>query len=59
MTTNGLRAIDNNYQLDGAMYVDRFFDAAPILPNPDALQEFTVKSANCGASETGAGATTP
>ena len=57
VTTNGLRSIDNNYELDGTQYLDRFFDAAPILPNPDALQEFTVKASNYGASESGGSAT--
>ena len=57
VSTNGLRALDNNYQLDGVLYMDRFFDGAPILPNPDALQEFTVKASNYGAADSGAGAT--
>jgi hypothetical protein len=46
LTVNGLRATQNNFQLDGAIYNDRFFDSVPILPNPDALQEFTVQSSN-------------
>jgi hypothetical protein len=53
---NGLRATQNNFQLDGAIYNDRFFDSVPILPNPDALQEFTVQSANYSAEYAGAGA---
>jgi hypothetical protein len=57
IVTNGLRAIDNNYQIDGVTYVNRNHDSAPILPNPDALQEFTVKSSDYSASEPGAGAT--
>ncbi|HYM12967.1 MAG TPA: carboxypeptidase-like regulatory domain-containing protein [Bryobacterales bacterium] len=57
VTTNGLRAIDNNYELDGAMYLNRQFNSAPVLPSPDSLQEFTVKASNYSASESGAGAT--
>ena len=56
LTVNGLRATQNNFQLDGAIYNDRFFDSVPILPNPDALQEFTIQSANYGAQYGGAGA---
>ena len=56
LTVNGLRATQNNYQLDGALYVNRFFDSVPILPNPDALQEFTIQAANFSAEFAGAGA---
>jgi Carboxypeptidase regulatory-like domain len=56
LIVNGLRATQNNFQLDGAIYNDRFFDSVPILPNPDALQEFTVQSANYSAEYAGAGA---
>jgi hypothetical protein len=56
LVVNGLRATQNNFQLDGAIYNDRFFDSVPILPNPDALQEFTVQSANYSAEYAGAGA---
>ena len=56
LTVNGLRATQNNFQLDGAVYNDRFFDSVPILPNPDALQEFTVQSSNYSAEYAGAGA---
>jgi Carboxypeptidase regulatory-like domain/TonB-dependent Receptor Plug Domain len=56
LAVNGLRATQNNFQLDGAIYNDRFFDSVPILPNPDALQEFTVQSANYSAEYAGAGA---
>lgn len=57
VTTNGLRPLDNNYELDGSLYLNREFDSAPALPNPDALQEFTVKASNYSAAESGAGAT--
>jgi Carboxypeptidase regulatory-like domain len=56
LTVNGLRATQNNYQLDGGLYVDRFFDSVPILPSPDALQEFTIQAANFSAAYAGAGA---
>jgi hypothetical protein len=56
LTVNGLRATQNNFQLDGAIYNDRFFDSVPILPNPDALQEFTVQSSNYSSEYAGAGA---
>ena len=56
LSVNGLRATQNNYQLDGAIYTDRFFDSVPILPNPDALQEFTIQSSNYSAEYGGAGA---
>ncbi len=56
LSVNGLRATQNNYQLDGAVYNDRFFDSVPILPNPDALQEFTIQSSNYSAEYGGAGA---
>jgi len=56
LSVNGLRATENNYQLDGALYVDRFFDSVPILPSPDALQEFTIQATNYSAEYAGAGA---
>src|SRR6202167_2219242 len=56
LTVNGLRATQNNFQLDGAIYSERFFDSVPILPNPDALQEFTIQSSNYSAQYGGAGA---
>jgi len=56
LSVNGLRATQNNYQLDGSVYIDRFFDSVPILPNPDALQEFTIQAANFSAEYAGAGA---
>src|ERR1700744_1828644 len=56
LTVNGLRATQNNFQLDGAIYNDRFFDSVPILPNPDALQEFTLQSSNYSSEYAGAGA---
>ena len=56
IAVNGNRATDSTYELDGASYTDVHWGSAPILPNPDALQEFTVKSSNFAASQSGAGA---
>lgn len=56
LTVNGLRPTENNYQLDGALYVNRFFDSVPILPSPDGLQEFTIQAANFSSEYGGAGA---
>lgn len=56
LTVNGLRTTQNNYQLDGAVYVNRFFESVPVLPNPDALQEFTIQASNFSAQHAGAGA---
>ena len=56
LSVNGLRATENNYLLDNALFVDRFFDSVPILPSPDALQEFTIQATNYSAEYAGAGA---
>ena len=56
LSVNGLRATQNTYTLDGTIYVDRFFDSVPTMPNPDALQEFTIQAANYSAEHPGAGA---
>lgn len=56
LSVNGLRATENNYTLDGGLYINRFFDSVPILPNPDALQEFTIQASNYDAGHGGAGA---
>src|SRR5215469_10518555 len=55
LSVNGLRTTQDNYQLDGAIYVDRFFDSVPTLPSPDGLQEFTIQSSNYSAEYSGAG----
>lgn len=55
LVVNGLRATQNNFQLDNAVYVNRFFDSVPILPSPDALKEFTIQAANFSAQYAGAG----
>lgn len=56
LSVNGLRATQNAYTLDGTIYVNRFFDSVPTMPNPDALQEFTIQASNYGAEHAGAGA---
>jgi hypothetical protein len=56
LSVNGLRATQDSYTLDGGLYVNRFFDSVPIIPNPDALQEFTIQSSNYDAAHGGAGA---
>ncbi|HTM50973.1 MAG TPA: carboxypeptidase-like regulatory domain-containing protein [Bryobacteraceae bacterium] len=56
VAVNGNRGTDNTFEIDGLSYTDVHFGTAPILPNPDALQEFTVKSSNFAASQSGAGA---
>ena len=55
LVVNGLRATENNFQLDNSTYENRFFDSVPILPNPDALKEFTIQAANFSAQYAGAG----
>jgi len=56
LSVNGLRATQNSYTLDGTIYVDRFFDSVPTMPNPDALQEFTIQASNYSADHAGSGA---
>ena len=56
LSVNGLRATQNNFQLDGTNYTNRFFDSVPTMPDPDALQEFTIQSSNYSAEYGGAGA---
>lgn len=46
---NGGRSTDVNYMLDGADNVDAFWDTTNEYPNPDALEEFTVKEHNYSA----------
>ena len=56
IAVNGNRGTDNGYRLDGVLFTDTHYGTAPILPSPDALQEFTVKTTAFGAEESGAGA---
>lgn len=55
LVVNGLRATENNFQLDGATYENRFLDSVPILPDPDGLKEFTIQAADFSAQYAGAG----
>ena len=56
LSVNGLRATQNNFRLDGTLYTNRFFDSVPTMPDPDALEEFTIQSSNYSAEFGGAGA---
>jgi len=56
ISVNGLRPTENNFQLDGVLYENRFFDSVPTMPNPDTLQEFTIQATNYSAAYAGAGA---
>jgi hypothetical protein len=56
IAVNGNRGTDNTYQLDGVNYTDVHLGTAPVLPSPDALEEFTARTSNFSASESGAGA---
>jgi len=56
VSVNGARATDNNFRLDGGNYTNTWFGSAPVLPNPDTLQEFTVQSSNYSARNSGGGA---
>ncbi|MCI0718766.1 MAG: carboxypeptidase-like regulatory domain-containing protein, partial [Acidobacteria bacterium] len=56
ISINGLQATDNNYRIDGGDFNDTATNAAPDLPNPDSLLEFTVKSSNYSAQYARAGA---
>jgi hypothetical protein len=56
LSVNGLRATQNNFKLDGTLYTNRFFDSVPTMPDPDALEEFTIQSSNYSAEFGGAGA---
>ncbi|HJZ95489.1 MAG TPA: TonB-dependent receptor, partial [Candidatus Solibacter sp.] len=56
MAVNGNRSVDNNWQLDGGTYTNRNWGSAPTLPNPDTIQEFSVRTSNFDAANRGAGA---
>jgi hypothetical protein len=46
---NGNRPASNYYSLDGLDYTDHYLAVAPTFPAPDALQEFSVDSADFNA----------
>jgi hypothetical protein len=48
---NGNRPNANNYTLDGADNEDPFFNTPSVVPNPDALDQFSMKTSNYGANE--------
>jgi outer membrane receptor protein involved in Fe transport len=49
LSVNGARAISNNYLLDGGDNNDPQRNTPAIVPNPDALEEFSVLTNNFGA----------
>ena len=49
ISVNGLRGISNNYMLDSGDNNDVLGGTAAIVPNPDALEEFTVQTSNFSA----------
>ena len=51
ITVNGLRATQNNFQLDGTIYTNRFFDSVPIMPDPGCARgvHHSVLELQCGA----------
>src|SRR6266404_4618024 len=49
VSVNGSRANATNYILDGANNNDHYSNAPNPMPNPDALQEFSVQTNNFGA----------
>jgi hypothetical protein len=49
VSVNGSRANQTNYVLDGAQNNDHYSNAPNPMPNPDALQEFSVQTNNFSA----------
>jgi outer membrane receptor protein involved in Fe transport len=49
VSVNGTRANSTNYVLDGAQNNDHYSNAPNPMPNPDALQEFSVQTNNFSA----------
>ena len=49
MSSNGARANTTNYILDGGSNNDHYSNAPNPMPNPDALQEFSVQTNNFSA----------
>ena len=49
VSVNGSRANSTNYVLDGAQNNDHYSAAPNPMPNPDALQEFSVQTNNFSA----------
>jgi len=53
-SVNGARAISNNYMLDGGDNNDNQGGSPAIVPNPDALEEFSIQTNSFGAEHGGA-----
>jgi hypothetical protein len=49
ISVNGARGIANNYMLDGGDNNDPLTNTASLLPNPDALEEFSIMTNNYSA----------
>ena len=49
VSVNGSRANSTNYVLDGAQNNDHYTNAPNPMPNPDALQEFSIQTDNFSA----------
>jgi outer membrane receptor protein involved in Fe transport len=49
ISVHGLRGTTNNYMLDGGDNNDQLMGVAAIIPNPDALEEFSVQTSNFSA----------
>jgi len=49
VASNGARANMVNYSLDGAFHNDTYTNVSLAMPNPDALQEFSVQTNNFSA----------
>jgi len=49
ISSNGGRSNMTNYNLDGAFHNDTYVNVAMAMPNPDALQEFSVQTNNFDA----------
>src|SRR5256885_11705272 len=49
VSVNGSRSNTTNYVLDGANNNDHYTNAPNPMPNPDALQEFSVQTNNFSA----------
>ena len=49
IASNGARSNMVNYDLDGAFHNDTYVNVAMAMPNPDALQEFSVQTNNFDA----------
>lgn len=49
VNVNGSRDNQTSYQLDGATFVDQYYNVNVPFPFPDALQEFSVQTSNYSA----------